>query len=111
MARATDFADLTALLCVERRRGAFLPDFLVASLQRAVAFAKMDRVSLTVAEHLELDMTGLLEIFFQIDDIVAERGLGLDLRRANGVRPVRRRDARLSCRVRRRQLAALTMTG
>src|SRR6202008_4956658 len=34
---------------VERRRGAFLPDLLVAALQRTVALAKMDRAAAAVA--------------------------------------------------------------
>ncbi len=49
-------ADLVARAGVERGRGAFLPDLLVAALQRAVALAEMDGVALAVAEHLDLDV-------------------------------------------------------
>ena len=65
---------------VEGRRGAFLPDLLVAALQRAVALAEMDGVALAVAEHLDLDVARTRQIFLQIDRIVAERGLGLGAR-------------------------------
>ena len=41
---------------VERGRGAFLPDLLVAALQRAVALAEMDGAALAVAEHLDFDV-------------------------------------------------------
>ncbi len=66
-----------ALPGVEGRRGAFLPDLLVAALQRAIALAQMDGVALAVAQHLDLDMARLLEIFLDIDGVVAEIGLGL----------------------------------
>ena len=65
---------------VERGRGAFLPDLLVAALQRAVALAEMDGAALAVAEHLDFDVARPLEIFFQIERIVAERGLGFGAR-------------------------------
>ena len=49
----------------------------MAALQRTVALAQMDRVAVAVAEHLEFDMARIAEIFFEIDGVVAERGLGL----------------------------------
>jgi len=49
----------------------------VAALQRAVALAEMDGTALAVAEHLDLDMARALEIFFQVDGVVAEGRLGL----------------------------------
>src|SRR5258708_38957409 len=39
---------------VERRRGAFLPDLLMAALQRAIALAEMDGAAAAVAQHLDL---------------------------------------------------------
>ena len=84
-------ADLVARAGVERRRGAFLPDLLVPALQRAVALAEMDGVALAVAQHLDLDVARLLEIFFQIDRIVAERGLGFGARGRQRRRTVRPR--------------------
>ena len=65
---------------VERGGGALLPDLLVAALQRAVALAEMDGLALAVAEHLNLDVTRLFEIFLEIDGVVAERRLGLGAR-------------------------------
>ena len=64
---------------VERGGGAFLPDLLMAALQRAVALAEVDRAALAVAEHLDFDVPRLLQIFLQIDRVVAERRLGLAL--------------------------------
>ena len=37
----------------------------------------MDRVAAAVAQHLDFDVARALQIFFQIDRVVAERGLGL----------------------------------
>src|SRR5262245_433488 len=62
---------------VERGRGALLPDLLVAALQRAVALAEMNGAALAVAEHLNLDVTWLLQVFLEIDRVISERGLGL----------------------------------
>ena len=45
----------------------------------------MDRPALTVSEHLELDVPGLGEIFFEIDSIVAEGGLGFEPGGGDGV--------------------------
>ena len=73
-------ADRVARGGVERRRGAFLPDLLVAALQRAVALAEMDGAALAVAEHLNLDVARAFQIFLEIDCVVAERGLGLGAR-------------------------------
>ena len=58
-----DFADLVALRGVERGRGAFLPDLLMAALQRAVALAEMDGVALAVAQHLNFDVARLPRYF------------------------------------------------
>src|SRR5260221_369230 len=65
-------ADFLARRGIERRRRAFLPDLLMASLQRAIALAEMDRAAPAVAEHLDFDMARLLQIFFQIDRRIAE---------------------------------------
>ena len=55
----------------------FLEHLLVAALERAVALAEMDGVALAVAEHLELDVARVAEIFLDIDGVVAERVLRL----------------------------------
>ena len=46
----------------------------MAALDRAVALADVDRITLAVAEHLEFDVARVAEIFFEIDGVVAERG-------------------------------------
>ncbi len=73
-------ADAVAGGEVERGRGAFLPDLLVAALQRAVALAEMDGAAVAVAEHLDFDVARLCEIFLEIDRVVAEGGLRLGAR-------------------------------
>ncbi len=81
-----DLADLLALRRVERGGGSLLQDFLVAALQRAVAFAQMDRVAPAVAQHLDLDVARLAEILLHVERIVAEGGLGFRAgRRQRGV--------------------------
>jgi hypothetical protein len=47
----------------ENRRGAFLPDLLVAALQRAVALAEMDGAAAAVAENLDLDVARFVRYF------------------------------------------------
>ncbi len=59
------------------------------ALQRAVALAEMDDLAAAVAEQLHLDMPRPVEIAFEIDRIVAERGLRLGLRQRQHVAPVR----------------------
>ena len=80
MALGDGFANLVADRGIEGRRGAFLPDFLMPALQRAVALAEMDGAAFAVAENLDLDVARPLEIFFEIERVVAERRLGLGAR-------------------------------
>ena len=96
-------ADAVAAGDVERGRGAFLPDLLVAALQRAVALAEMDGAAVAVAEHLDFDVARPREIFFQIDRVVAEGGLRLGAGGGERVGQFVGRLARLSCRGRRRR--------
>ena len=72
-----DLADLVTRDDVERGRGAFLHHLLMAALQRAIALAEMNGVAAAVTNQLDLDMARSLQIFFEIDRVVAERGLGL----------------------------------
>src|SRR5262249_8036944 len=75
--RARDrLADRVAGVDVERGRGAFLPDLLMAALQRAVALAEMNGAALAIAEHLDLDMARPFQILLEIDRVIAECGLG-----------------------------------
>ena len=64
---------------VEQRRRRFLDDLLVAALDRAFALAEIDHVAVLVAEHLDFDMAGIDDEFFDEDAVVAERGLCLGL--------------------------------
>src|SRR4029079_16601493 len=55
------------------RRRRLLEDLLVAALDRAVAFAEVDPVSVAVAQHLELDVARTLDQPLQDEPVVAER--------------------------------------
>src|SRR5262249_28739081 len=68
------FANRVTRARVECRRRAFFPNLLVTSLQGAIALAKVNGISLAVAKHLDFDMAGPFEIFFNIDSVVSERG-------------------------------------
>ena len=57
--------------------GASLQHFLVAPLQRAIAFAEMDRIAFAVAENLKFDMARIAQVFFKIDGGIAKCSLGL----------------------------------
>ena len=52
--------------------GRFLDDFLVATLQRAIAFAERDDPACAVAENLHLDMAGAFDIAFEEHARIAE---------------------------------------
>jgi hypothetical protein len=58
-----DRADSIALLGVERGRGGFLQQFLVAALHRAVAFAEVHHVALRIGENLDFDMARVRQVF------------------------------------------------
>ncbi len=51
------------------------------ALQRAIAFAEMNGLAVSVAQNLDFDMARLFKKFFEIDRIIAESGLGLGPRR------------------------------
>ena len=98
-----DLADLEPLRQIERGRGAFLEDLLMAALQRTIAFAEMDRMALAIAENLNFDMARIVEKFFEIDGIIAKGRLGFAARGGERVRQVLSPTARPSCRARRRR--------
>ena len=101
--RAGDDAPISARAAALRAgEGASSQDLLVAALQRAVALAEMDDVAVAVGEHLDFDVARLLEIFLDVDGVVAERGLGFGAGGCSATRAPRR-SARPSCRVRRRR--------
>ena len=66
---------------VHPRRGGFLDHFLVAALERAIAFEQMHHVAVGVAEHLHLDMARREDVFLDQHVGVAERGRRLALAR------------------------------
>ena len=70
-----------ARLGVEERARRLLDDLLIAPLDRAFALIEMDDITVLVAEHLDLDMPRLLDIFLDEHAVVAEARLGLGLRR------------------------------
>ena len=72
-------------------RGGLLQHLLVAALQRAVALAQMHDIAVAVGQHLDLDMARMGEVFLDIDGVIAEMGLGLGAREAEGLRPSRSR--------------------
>lgn len=82
------FADLVRQV---GRRAEF-DDFLVPTLDRAVALKEVDDVAVRVTEHLHFDVTRFVEVAFDKDGSVSERGFGF-------------RDGRLERRLERRGFA------
>ena len=62
---------------VHERRGRFFDDFLVATLQRALAFPQMHDVLVLVSQHLNFDVPWLVDVAFEKDARIAEGRLGL----------------------------------
>ena len=96
---------------VEERARRLLDDLLVAALDRAFALAEMHDVAVRVAQHLDLDVARLLDVFLDEDAVVGEARARLVLRRSGS-----RRAASASLRAMRMPLppppaAALIITG
>ena len=68
---------------IGRRRA--LDHFLVAPLDRAVAFEQVDEATVGVAQKLHFDVPGAPDELFQIDFILAEGRLGFAFAGLNGV--------------------------
>src|SRR6516225_1839132 len=66
------------------RRG-LLDDFLMAPLHRAIALAEVDDVTLSVRQHLELDVPRPLQELLHVDLVVAERGARFGAGDSDGV--------------------------
>jgi len=64
---------------IEVRGRGQLDDFLMAALQRAIAFEEMDEIAVTVADELNLDVAGPLDEFLEEDIGYTERRAGLAL--------------------------------
>ena len=72
-------ADRLALLGIERRRRRFLDHLLMPPLQGAFALEQRQQIAMAVADHLHLDVAGIVDIFLDQHAVVAERRLGLAL--------------------------------
>ncbi len=84
---------------------------LVTALQRAVALAQMDAAPMAVAEHLDLDVARLLEIFLDVDSAVTEGSPRFSAAPLASACRGRLRTEQPSCRARRRRADALMITG
>ncbi len=96
-------ADHLALRRIERGRGRFFPQFLMAALQRTIPLAQMHHLAEGIGQHLHFDMARPFEIFFHIDGVVAERRLGFGARGGERKAQILGPSVPLSCRVRRRR--------
>ena len=74
-------ADALAGGGVDHQRRRFLQHFLVAALQRALAFAQMHHVAVLVAQDLKFDVARTLDQFLHVDVGAAEGLLGFGARR------------------------------
>ena len=96
-------ADRLALGGVQRRRRRFLDHLLMPPLQRAFALEQRQQIAVAVADDLHLDVTRVLDEFFDQHAVVAERRLGLALGADDGGRKFTGRIAPPACRARRRR--------
>ena len=69
--------ELRADVVGDSRRRRFLDHLLVASLDRALAFAEVDDRAVGVAHDLDLDVTPVLDVRLEEHGAVSERGLRL----------------------------------
>ena len=68
-----------APLWIEPRRRGLLQNLLIASLDRAVAFEQVDRVTVGVGKNLNFDVPRLRQVFFDQHAVVAESARCLPL--------------------------------
>ena len=61
----------------EQRRGSLFYQLLVATLDAALPLPQMDNASMGVAQHLDLDVTRMVQVTLQIDRTIPERGFRL----------------------------------
>jgi len=78
------FAHRPAQLGRQTRRRGFFDDFLVPTLDRAVALVEVEAVAVLIGEHLNLHMTWLEQILFHQHPRIAKRRLRFALRRGEG---------------------------
>src|SRR4029079_605847 len=79
-------AHLAAHFVGQRRRWRLLDQLLVATLNRALAFAEVNHAAVMVAEHLEFDVARRLDVLLDVDVADAEGRFGFALRRLHRVR-------------------------
>ena len=72
-----DLAHSLAHVGIDRWRGAFFNNFLMPPLNRAIALAKIDRISVFVREHLHFNVSRINDRLLDIDFIVTKGALGL----------------------------------
>ena len=69
-------ANRTADSTRQVRSRRFLDQFLMPPLQGAVAFPQVNEVAVPIAENLHFDVSGTVDVFFEIDAAVLEGGFG-----------------------------------
>ena len=84
-------SELAAHLVGDGDRRALLEQLLMAALDRALALAEVHHGAVVVAEHLELDVAGVLDVLLDVDVADAEGGFGLALRGLERLRQLARR--------------------
>jgi len=73
-----------AHLLVDDGAGGLLDDLLVAALDGALPLGAVDDVPVAVAQHLDLDVPGILDVALHVDGVVAEGGQAFRLGGAVG---------------------------
>ena len=83
--------------------GRLFEDLLIVALDRTITLEQMHEIAVAVAGELHFKMARVEDVFFQQYRVVAERGLGLGLRRGQFGLQNLRRDRRGAYPVRRRR--------
>ena len=81
----TTLADAHDVPASNTRCRRLLDDFLVATLHRAIALAKVDGIPEAVGKHLNLDVPRVLEVLLQVDVWIAEKALCLRTRHRHAI--------------------------
>ena len=81
----TDRPDLGAFLFAYAGAWGLFKDLLVTALQRTIPFAQMNRIALTIAKYLHLNMARRGEVFLNINCVIAKGRFRLATRRAECV--------------------------
>ena len=73
---AHGLAHLLAKIRGQEGRGSLFDELLVATLNRAVSLAEVQDLAVTIGQDLELDVTGVLNVFLDVDRTIAESFFG-----------------------------------